>query len=108
MKTILWKEAQNLLENKPVTYLWFGTEWCGDCQMMLPVVESVEKHFENNSNVQFIKVDAEEAKLFRVPDSIYKVKKVPTHIFLKSGKIINILYEYIPEEIIIDQIKNLL
>lgn len=108
MQTIKWTDAQTKLDDKLVTYLWFGTEWCGDCQMMLPIVESVEKHFVDYDQVQFIKVDAEEAKLFRQPDSIYQVKKVPTHVFLKAGKIQTVLYEYIPAEIIIDEIQKLL
>lgn len=107
IKFLKWDKAQKELNNKKATYLWFGTEWCGDCQMMFPVIEKVAKKYENNDFVQFIKVDAEEAKLFRV-ESIYKVKKVPTHVFIKNGNINNILYEYIPKEIIEEEINKLL
>lgn len=106
METIKWNVAQQMIKNKPITYLWFGTDWCGDCQMMIPIVNDVELQYKNDDNVQFIKVDAEEANLFR-KDSIYKVKKIPTHIFIKNGEIKTILYEYIPQEVIIDKIEEL-
>lgn len=107
MKTLAWKEAQAKLLDKPFTYLWFGTEWCGDCHMMLPIVEQVQEVFSSNEKVQFIKVDAEEAGLFRKEDSVWQVKRVPTHIFLKEGKIKNIMYEYVPAEVLIEEIDKL-
>ena len=108
MKTIKWKEAQKQLPERLVTYLWFGTTWCGDCQMMLPIVENVEKYYVGYPEVQFIKVDAEEAGLFRQSDSLYQVLRVPTHVFLKQGRIRKILYEYLPEEALITEINYLL
>lgn len=107
MKKMLWKDAQEYLkQNKNIVYLWFGTEWCGDCQMMLPIIESVEEKFSNNNQISFIKVDAEEANLFRV-ESKYKVLRVPTHVFIKNSEIKSIMYEYIPEEIIVNEIDKL-
>ncbi len=107
MKKMLWKDAEKFIKtNKDIIYLWFGTEWCGDCQMMLPVIEKVEEKFSNNDKIHFIKVDAEEAGLFRVK-SPYRVDRVPTHIFIKNSEIKEILYEYVSEEIIILEIDRL-
>lgn len=107
MKNMLWKDAQKFIENnKNIIYLWFGTVWCGDCHMMLPIVEQVEELFKANEDISFIKVDAEEAKLFR-QKSKYKVERVPTHIFIKNSEIKSILYEYIPKEVIIEEIDKL-
>ncbi len=107
MKTMLWKDAQKFIKNnKGIIYLWFGTEWCGDCNMMLPIIEKVEETFSNYDNISFIKVDAEEAKLFRV-ESEYKVMRVPTHVFIKDSKIREIMYEYIPEDAIVMEIDHL-
>ncbi len=107
MKKMLWKDAQKFIaETKDIIYLWFGTEWCGDCHMMLPVVENVEEKFSNNKKIHFIKVDAEEAGLFRA-ESEYKVLRVPTHVFLKDSKIKSIMYEYVDEEVLIMEIDSL-
>lgn len=107
IKFLKWNDAQKELSKTKVTYLWFGTEWCGDCQMMFPIIDEVANEYRNNELIQFIKVDAEEAKLFRI-ESIYQVKKVPTHIFIKEGKINNILYEYVPKEMIEEEINKLI
>lgn len=108
MKVLKWIEAQEIIKKNSIIYLWFGTDWCGDCQMMLPIIEEVEKELLNkNISIPFIKVDAQESNLFR-KDSIYKVKKIPTHVFIKNGNIKNILYEYIPKEIILNEIEKII
>lgn len=107
MKTMLFKDAEKFIaENKDIIYLWFGTEWCGDCQMMLPIVEEVEEKYSSHDNVSFIKVDAEEAQIFRT-ESKYQVKRVPTHVFIKNSEIKSIMYEYIPAEVIIEELDKL-
>lgn len=108
INTMLWVDAQKFIKEneEKIIYLWFGTEWCGDCQMMLPIVESVAEQYSNNESIAFIKVDAEEAGLFRV-ESEYEVKRVPTHVFMKNSKIRSIMYEYIPEDVIINEIDQL-
>ncbi|MGL5205575.1 MAG: thioredoxin family protein [Metamycoplasmataceae bacterium] len=103
-----WEEAQKILGDTKVTYLFIGADWCGDCIMMEPVVEELQNHFIDNNNVKFIKVDAEEAKLFRNEKSEYKVLRIPTHVFLQKGKIMNIQYEYTPLEVMIEEINKLL
>ena len=104
MKEFLWAQAQKFIkDNKGPIYLWFGTQWCGDCHMMLPIIEEVEKQFLNK--VTFIKVDAEESKLFRV-ESKFQVKTVPTHVFINNSEIKSIMYEYIPEQVIIDELNK--
>ncbi|MBD5423363.1 MAG: thioredoxin family protein [Mycoplasma sp.] len=107
IKQMKWKDAEKFIEsNKDIIYLWFGTEWCGDCQMMLPIVEGVAEQYSNNEKISFIKVNAEEAGLFR-EESKYKVYRVPTHVFIKNSEIRSIMYEYIPEDAIINEIDQL-
>ncbi len=107
MQKLLWQDAKKFIENNSnIIYLWFGTEWCGDCKMMLPIIEEVVTNYINDEQVSFIKVDAEEANLFG-KESIYKVQRVPTHIFIKNKVIKNIMYEYVPKEKIIKEIEKL-
>lgn len=108
MKEMKWTKAEEFIyNNKDIVYLWFGTEWCGDCHMMKPIVEEVEKHFSNNGSITFIKVDAEEAGIFR-KETKYKVLKVPTHIFIKNSNIKSIMYEYVDKNVLIKEIENLI
>ena len=107
IKQMKWNEAQKELANTKITYLFFGTEWCGDCVMMKPIVEELAKHFAQDKDVSFINVDAEESLLFRDEQSKYKVLKIPTHVFLKKGEIMNIKYEYVPLNLMIEEINKL-
>lgn len=103
-----WDDAKKIIKKSKIAYLWFGAEWCGDCVMMEPIVNELTQHFAKNKDVNFIKVDAEESLLFKDDKSEYKVKKIPTHVFLKGGIIMNIMYEYIPLELMIDEINKLM
>lgn len=108
LEKLTWKEAQKRLEDETkITYLEFATDLCGDCIMMKPVIEEFIALNKDVKNTQFIRVDAEEAKLFRDKKSKYKVLFVPTHVFLKGSKIQNILYEYVPSEILDSEFKKL-
>lgn len=102
-----WADAQQHI-NQGVVYLIFSVTWCGDCKMMKPIIEEVANNFSDNKKVQIIEVDAEESKLFRDPKSEYQVLRVPTHIVLKDGKILNRGYEYMPREILVEWIEEAL
>ncbi|WGI36678.1 thioredoxin family protein [Mesomycoplasma lagogenitalium] len=102
-----WADAQKVIDNG-VVYLEFTTEWCGDCKMMAPVVKQVEQHFQNEERIKMINVDAEEAKLFRQANTRFEVLRVPTHIVMKDGKILNKGFEYFPKDILIEWIDQAL
>lgn len=108
IQKIEWKEAQKIIKTSNVTYLFIGADWCGDCVMMEPIVNELQEHFSSNKEINFIKIDAEESKLFRDEKSEYKVLKIPTHVFLKKGNIMSIKYEYFPLELMIAEIKKLI
>ncbi|MFV8401476.1 thioredoxin family protein [Mycoplasma sp. 005V] len=102
-KQMLWKDAQAVIENNPsdhLLFLNFTTNWCGDCKMMKPIVESVASEYENNDKITFINIDAEEAKLFREHDNKWKVLKVPTMLLLQGDEILERGYEYMPMQIL--------
>ncbi|MGZ9755334.1 thioredoxin family protein [Mycoplasma sp. 394] len=105
---LLWDDAKKLIESKQkddLTFLIFTTGWCGDCKMMKPTLDRIAKKYEK-TKVQFIHVDAEEAKLFRNPDTEWKVLKVPTMILLNGTEIVEKAFEYVPEEVLSEWIEN--
>ncbi|MGL6125123.1 MAG: thioredoxin family protein [Metamycoplasmataceae bacterium] len=108
IRQMKWSEAQKLIKESKIMYLFIGADWCGDCIMMEPIVNELKDHFAENREVNFIKIDAEESKLFRDEESKYKVLKIPTHVFMKEGKIMSIKYEYTPLKIMIEEINKLL
>ncbi|MGL4948512.1 MAG: thioredoxin family protein [Mycoplasma sp.] len=106
MKNMLWKDAQELIKSGN-TYLYCGSHWCKDCVEMLPVAEEISKIAEaNNWNLNFINVDAQEANLFRDPNTKYKVLYVPSHILLIDGEVQEIHYEIQTTDFLISRIKE--
>tara|TARA_B100000085_G_scaffold204103_1_gene187692 strand:- start:84 stop:332 length:249 start_codon:yes stop_codon:yes gene_type:complete len=58
--------------------LKFYAEWCGPCQTYAPIFESVTKE----ANVEVVNVDIDKDKEGLAAE--YKVRSVPTTIFLKE------------------------
>ncbi|MGY6171822.1 thioredoxin family protein [Candidatus Mycoplasma pogonae] len=102
-----WADAQKEIESG-VVYLEFVTAWCGDCRMMEPVVDEVAAEFADNDKVRIIRVDAEEAKVFRDENTKYQVLRVPTHLVLKDGEILYKGFEYYPKDVLAGWIKSAL
>ena len=74
--------AQNLGETikEGVTLVDFWAEWCGPCQMMLPILDSFSSAMEGKMKVWKVNVDEapEVAGQFRV-------MSIPTLIVFKDG-----------------------
>ncbi|AKF41348.1 thioredoxin [Mycoplasmopsis canis UFG4] len=108
-KKMAWKDAENYINNtnkNDLTFITFTTEWCGDCKMMKRTFDNVASKFKNNSEINFITVDAEEANLFRNPDTKWKVLKVPTMMLLEGEEIIEKAFEYVPEEVLVNWVEK--
>lgn len=96
MKELKWEEAKKEIQTG-TTFLVFFTSWCGDCKMMEPVISNAENEIlKHNKKVKFIKVNAEEANLFRDKNSNWEVLKVPSFFIIKNGIKKHIGYEYMP------------
>ncbi|AJR11893.1 hydrolase [Mesomycoplasma dispar] len=105
MKKMPWKKAENELKTG-VVYLEFAVDWCGDCKMQEPVNEELSEYFKDRSDVKLIKVDAEEAKLFRQKGTKYDVLFVPTHFIFKDGEVVFKQFNYVPAEVLIEKIEK--
>ena len=60
----------------------FGAEWCGPCRMVAPIVEELAGEYEGR--VLICTCDAEKS------DDIvatYKVRNIPTLVFLNGGRV---------------------
>lgn len=58
----------------------FYTDWCGDCKMIIPILEDLESE---RDDVVFYKVNADEEAELKAK---YNVKNVPTIISMKDGE----------------------
>ena len=59
----------------------FWAEWCGPCQMLGPVLESLEEEYEGRAVFGKVNTDEEEELAMR-----YSVMNIPTVIFFKEGR----------------------
>ncbi|NCB48620.1 MAG: thioredoxin [Clostridia bacterium] len=72
---------EKVLEAKTAVLVDFFATWCGPCQMLTPVLESVQE--EMGEKVEVFKIDVdEEMNIARR----FGVMSVPTMIIFKDGK----------------------
>ncbi len=65
------------------TLIDFYATWCGPCHTMVPIIERIEKEFENKIHV--LKVDVDQLSQLA---QHFKVQNVPTLVLLKGGKMV--------------------
>ena len=73
----------------------FWAPWCGPCQMMAPVLESLAKKFEGKLKV--VKVDTEQPENQRLAID-YQIQSIPNMKMFKEGKVVKDYIGFRPEE----------
>ena len=84
-KNIVSKEdfKASVVDSDTVTVVDFWAPWCGPCKAFGPVFERVS---EELSNVQFVKVNVDEAVELA---SEFGIRSIPTIIIVKDGKVLD-------------------
>lgn len=59
----------------------FGADWCPDCRKIEPIMEMLEKDYDEKISIYKVNIDDEEA----LKDEV-GVRRIPTLIFFKDGK----------------------
>ena len=59
----------------------FYADWCGPCKQLTPILETLEKKYENNISFLKINVDNEDCNEIC---SLYKIQSMPTVLFIKN------------------------
>ena len=84
MAVVLTKEnfEQEVLKADKPVLVDFWAEWCGPCQMMLPVIEELAKE---QTEIKVCKVNVDEQmELARQ----YRVMSIPTFLVFKDGEVV--------------------
>lgn len=93
------------VSEKEVVLVDFYAEWCGPCQMMLPIIEELAGEYEKNENVEIVKINIDEVP--QIP-ARFNVMSVPTFLFLTDGKEIDRIVGASPKENLSAVIEKLL
>ena len=102
MAVVLTKEnfEQEVLKADKPVLVDFWAEWCGPCQMMLPVIEELAKE---QTDIKVCKVNVDEQmELARQ----YRVMSIPTFLVFKNGKIIDQTLGAQPKEKLLELIRK--
>lgn len=76
--------AQSKEVNPKVTFIELGSVNCVPCKMMQPVMKSIEEKYGGQVKVVFYDVWTQEQKKYA---QLYKIKLIPTQVFLdENGK----------------------
>ncbi len=72
---------QSVVESKGVTIVDFWAPWCGPCQAMGPILESLAKRLEGKAKVYKLNVDENQSIASR-----FGVMSIPTIVLFLDGK----------------------
>ena len=88
--------------NLPVL-LDIGATWCGPCKALAPIVEEIAADFEGRALV--CKVDVDEAPGIA---SEFRVRNVPTVLFLKGGAAVDKSVGLIAKATLVDKLNAIM
>lgn len=71
---------QEVLKEEKLVLIDFWATWCGPCQMIAPVIESIS---EENNKVKVCKVNVDEEQELAIK---YGIMSIPTLLFFKNGE----------------------
>ena len=88
MAEIINKEKfdSDVLNGKTPAVVDFFTNYCMPCKMLAPVLDQLSQEFAGKVNI--FKVDATENMELA---AAYQVRSVPTILFFKEGKVVDIM-----------------
>lgn len=81
----------------------FWAEWCGPCRKIAPYIEELAVEFEGKAVVGKVDVDSN-------PDitARYRVRNIPTVLFIKDGEVVQKLVGDQPKQTFADELQKLL
>ena len=83
---------KEVLESPEPVLVEFGTEWCGTCHILAPVIEGLASEFAGRIKICWLDMDANA----RVVQE-YGIRDLPTLLFFRQGQIVDHLIGAAPK-----------
>ena len=97
------EELKQVLDNNEYVVLKFGAEWCGPCKQIAPVLEQLANEYQDR--IKYVSIDVEESTEITAE---YKIRNVPTIIFIKKSEIMDKAVGSISRNTIVEKIEKLI
>ena len=70
-----------------VEVIKLGAEWCAPCKAMAPIIKSLKEKYDaiEGTDINIIEIDIDENPEL---GEKYKVKSIPTIVFVKDGEMV--------------------
>lgn len=91
-----------VLDQKTLTIVKFGAEWCGPCKKLDPIIDEIANE-NGDIKVTYVDIDSDGALAAE-----YGILSVPSTLFFKDGKVMSSIIGLVPKAKIqsaIDQYK---
>lgn len=104
MSVILTPEnAQSVLNQELPVVVDFGATWCGPCKKVSAIMDELASEYEGK--VVVAKADVDDCEDLAVE---YKVRNVPTILFIKNGEIVDKQAGAAAKNVFVEKIEALL
>lgn len=97
------EELKQVLDNNEYVVVKFGAEWCGPCKQIAPVLEQLADEYQDR--IKYVSIDVEESTEITAE---YKIRNVPTIIFIKKGEIQDKAVGSISRNTLVEKIEKLI
>ncbi|MCB9236187.1 MAG: thioredoxin [Bacteroidia bacterium] len=81
----------------------FWAVWCGPCKMIAPSIEALSNEYAGKAVIGKLDVDNNPEASFK-----YKVRNIPTVLFLQNGEIVDKVVGAVPKNVLEDKLKAIM
>lgn len=100
MVRIIDEQGFELQAKKGLALVDFNAAWCGPCQMLGPVLESLSEKPEGKMDFYSINVDDNQRLAME-----YAVSSIPALLIMKDGVKLDMIVGFMPESALLEKLK---
>ncbi|UCE05293.1 MAG: thiol reductase thioredoxin [bacterium] len=94
---------KEVLENPEPVLVEFGADWSGACQILAPVLEKLQNHFNEQIKIGWLNIEAHAKTTMD-----YGIKEIPVLLFFKDGRVVDKIIGMAPRQVIAARLQALL